>query len=152
MTFVSVNQERWTAIACALLGIAVAALLSPKNSYFLGNFAYFSVPQLGVIGAAMLVRPRAACLAGIALAGAIYLAAFGIWQATHVRPEAMTWLGYFFSLPGALLGALAAAVIGGRRLDFSGLKSLTLSALVVLAAVSVNQVAVCGTVIHCSGR
>jgi len=146
------HAERYAAIACVSLGLLVAVLLAPKNSFFLSNVGFYWASQLGVLALALLFKPRAAMVAGVALALAVYLAAFGAWLFTRTRPDAMAWLGYVFSLPGAVVGAIAAAALHGRRPGLRPLVAGIMAAALVLVGIALNQVVVCSTVMYCLGK
>jgi hypothetical protein len=64
----------------------------------------------------------------------------------------MAWLGYLFSLPGALVGAISATYYLRRREDFRALVAGSVAASAVMFGVLINQVAVCSTVMYCLGK
>jgi hypothetical protein len=148
----SPNIERHAAVGCVLLGLAVSILLARKNSFFFPNVAFFWASQLGVLEFVWLFRCRPAIVAGVAIALATYLAAFGAWLFTRTHPESMAWLGYVFALPGAVIGALGAAAWLRKRQDLRPLVAGSLAAVAVLTGVVLNQTAVCSTVMYCLGK
>jgi hypothetical protein len=93
-----------------------------------------------------------AAVAGTSIAMALYLAAYAAWLFSE-HGGALAWLGYLFSLPGAVFGALMAAAVSestaanGRTLGVAGT-----FAAAVLAGILLNQGVVCATVLHCSLR
>jgi hypothetical protein len=146
------NTERYAAIGCVSLGLVISVLLAPKNSLFLPNFAFFWASQLGVLAVTWLLKSRVAVVAGVAIAMAIYLAAFGAWAFTRVQPDSMAWLGYLSSLPGAVVGTCVAEASLGYRPHLRPLLVGSLTAGIVLVGVICNQVAVCSTVMYCLGK
>jgi hypothetical protein len=139
--------------ACALSGLLVAALLAPKDYTFFPSFAYLWLPQLAVLGIAWFCHTdHLAAVAGTSIAMALYLAAYAAWLFSE-HGGALAWLGYLFSLPGAVFGALMAAAVSestaanGRTLGVAGT-----FAAAVLAGILLNQGVVCATVLHCSLR
>ncbi|AKS09425.1 hypothetical protein [Pseudomonas trivialis] len=111
----SISQP--TRILMAAIGVAlspaVAALISPKNEYFLANFAGYWLPQAAVLCVALLCKASRGTLGGIAASMALYLYLFDIWVT-----ESMGWLIYFFSFPGVLIGALLAVFFTPSRKPF----------------------------------
>ena len=146
------RTESYVAIGCVSLGGIVSALLASKGSHFLANFAFYWLPQLGVLAFVCLCKPRLAVIAGVATVLAVYLAAFGTWAFTRNSPESMAWLGYLFSLPGALLAAVGAAIMLRARLHIHPLAAGAMAAGVVFAGIAINQTVVCSTVIYCLGK
>jgi hypothetical protein len=140
--------------ACVLSGLLVAALLAPKDSYFLPNLAYLWLPQLAILLLAWFSHAnRLAALAGTALAMAVYLAAFGAWLLSRPHSEALAWLGYLFSLPGAAFGVLMAAAVCGKVAPSGRMLAVASTfAVAVSIGIILNQGVVCATVLHCSLR
>ncbi len=135
-----------------MLGFVVSAALAPKDSYFLPNATFYWVQQLAVIALLLIFRPRPAIISGVAFALALYLAAFGAWVFTRTHRESMSWLGYIFSLPGALVGGIIIAVWLRRRPTLQPLVAACISASAVLIGIFINQAVVCGTVMYCAGK
>jgi ABC-type sulfate transport system permease component len=127
-------------------------MLAPKNSHFFPNFLFFSGPQLLMLAFVLLFRPRAPVVAGIAFSLALYLGLFGAWVFTRTHPESMAWLGYMFSLPGGVVGAVLAAVLSRKRPDLGSLAAGLAAAALVAAGIIVNQVVVCSTFMYCGGK
>jgi hypothetical protein len=95
-------------------------------------------------------KAQRAVFAGAAIAMALYLSLFSLWyfKGGAADSTAMAWLGYFFSFPGALIGAVLAIFT----------KSPTSRSIAVLIAfgwvalgIAVNQTIVCSTVMYCLG-
>jgi predicted membrane protein len=136
MRSILIISEKKIVAVCLTLGCFVSALLAPKDAYFLPNFLIFWGSQIVVLLVSLVVRPRAAVVAGTAFSLAVYLGLFGLWV-----NEAMAWLGYLFSLPGALFGALLAGGMERNRwsFDLDPLKVSLLAAAWVAAGIAINQ-------------
>ncbi len=143
--------ERHIAVAACISGLAVAFLLSPKN-YVLGNMAWYWGPHLAVLVLVSMCKPRSAVIAGIAFGMTIYLAAFGMWALKRLHPDPMVWLGYLFTLPGALAGAGIALYIQKREANLGPLATTMAALCCVLLAITFNQIVVCNTLMYCSGK
>ena len=142
--------ERHIAVAACISSLAVAFLLSPKN-YVFGTMAWYWGPHLAVLALVSMCKPRSAVIAGAAFGMTIYLAAFGMWAFTRVHPDSMVWLGYLFTLPGALAGAGVALYIQNRETDLGPLAATMTALCCVLLAITFNQVVVCNTLMYCGG-
>jgi len=135
-------------------GSIVAALLSMKDALFIGNFAFYWVPQVILYAFLLLLVSRTAVLSGVVAILALYLHLYGIWVFSRPNPESMAWLGYKLSLPSAWLGAMLGALYlkheGYRRADISG----AVAALFTFAGLAVNKLFVRSKVMCCglSGR
>lgn len=88
---------------------------------------------------------------GIAVALGCYLGAFATWHFTRSHPESMAWLGFYFSLPGALIGGVVAGALASDRPLISPVASALLGFGSVIGGVAVNQAIVCSTAIYCLG-
>ncbi|WP_397532655.1 hypothetical protein [Roseateles sp.] len=128
-------------------GAGVAAAIAPKGDFFMPNFLTFWGSQLVVLACLAVCRPRAEVVAGVSVALTIYLAAFNYWNMSRAHPESMAWLGYFFSLPGAVIGAVAARYLspGFSRPLLVGL----VSSAMVLGGIAINQALVCSSLMYC---
>ncbi|MDT9634450.1 hypothetical protein F6S08_24955 [Pseudomonas sp. JV449] len=146
------DAARSTGISIAVvgiaLGLAVAVYISPKNEYFLGNFTYLWLPQAAVLALALACKASRESVGGIAIALALYLSVFAFWFSGR-NADSMAWLGYFFSFPGALIGAGFAIVSEKPKTPITPI----LQALGwVVLGVAVNQTVVCSTVMYCLGN
>ena len=146
------NHERCVAVAGVLLGLCVSAALAPKNSFFFPNMAYFWGSQLAVLALTLPLKPRPAIIAGVSVALAVYLGAFGAWLFSRTHPESMAWLGYLCSLPGAALGALIATFSLRSRTAMNTLVIGLVAMSAVLLGAFLNQAVVCSTVMYCGGK
>lgn len=130
------------------MGLAAAVYISPKNEYFLGNFAYMWLPQAAVLALALVCKASRESLGGIAIALALYLSVFAFWFSGK-NADSMAWLGYFFSFPGALIGAGFAIVCEKLKTPIAPI----LQALGwVVLGVAVNQTVICSTIFYCLGN
>lgn len=137
-----------TALSIAL-GILIAVVLSPKDSSFFPNVLFYWGPHACVLVLFGLCRPPRLAIAGVAFALAVYLAAFGVWLFFRQHPESMAWLGYLFSLFGALVGALCARAWVARRPMARPLVVSIVTASAALLGIAINQGVVCATVMYC---
>jgi len=137
-------------IFCISIGVAVATYLSPKDSYFFGNFTFYWLPQAIVLAILFIARYKLPIICGTALILSAYLACFHLWLFSKPHPESMAWLGYIFSFPGAAIGALIAAPIAKH---FEIKRSFLLGAtalLITFVGLALNQALICTTVMYCS--
>jgi ABC-type Fe3+ transport system permease subunit len=144
--------EHLAAIASVAVGAAVSGFIAPKDSWFLPNLLFYWVPQLFVLAFFCLKPPRPAVFTGIALALSIYLALFAAWLLSRQRPESMAWLGYLFSLPGAVIGALVAIAWLDRKNELRAVNIGAVVGTATLLGIAVNQAVVCSTVLYCMGK
>lgn len=140
--------EKWIAVACVALGACVSAIFA-WGSHFLSNFAFYWGSQLALLALALVFRPRAAVVAGIAFSLAVYLGLFATWVFTRAHPDSMAWLGYVFALPGGAIGAILAAFASRKRAQVERLAVGPLAAGLVAAGIGLNQAVVCSTVMYC---
>ncbi len=137
-------------IFCILSGVFVAIYISPKNSFFWGNFKIFWFPQAVVLMILFFTRYKTPIICGAALLLSIYLAIFNFWISSSPNPESMAWLGYSFSFPGAAIGALISAPIVNKF----GIKNSfilgSIGFLLTLIGLALNQSLICTTVMLCS--
>lgn len=141
-------RERVVAIAAILGGLVVAAALSPFGHgprKFLWNFSFYWGPQGVVLAVLAVFRPRPAVVAGAAVAMALHFAAFDAWMGTLPAGEALAWLYYLFSFPGALAGAASAALVVRRRPAWSAPRAGALVGALTLAGIAVNHWATVAT-------
>ncbi len=147
-----INSEMRLAVVCVALGACASAALSPKDSFFLPNFLFFWGSQVLVLALAVAFRLRPAFVAGVALSLALYISLFGGWVFSRAHPDSMAWVGYMFSLPGAVVGLLSVASWVKARPSAGPLASGSLAAAAVAGGIAVNQAVVCGTVMYCGGK
>lgn len=146
------SRENSLVIFGIAAGVTVSAVLAPKDDYFFSNFGFFCLSQIGALLLLLPFKPRPAAIGGAALALAIYLAAFGYWLFSRQHPESMAWLGYLFSLPGALIGGVLGSLWLTRRSDLQWFTTTALAAGFTLAGALFGQSAVCSTLMYCFGK
>jgi hypothetical protein len=152
-TRLSHTLEYLAAFTSIALGVAVSAAFALKGSWFLSNLLFYWVPQACVLGLFCLYKPpRPAVFAGTALALAAYLGLFGAWLFSRQPPESMAWLGYLFSLPGAVVGSFLALGWLARREEHRAVVIGTAVGVAALAGIAANQAIVCSTVMYCAGK
>jgi hypothetical protein len=143
------RSEHIAAVSLVTAGLIVAAVLAPKNRFFLANFAWYWLPHAAVLGLLVLLKVRPAVVAGCALVLAAFLAGYGAWIFTRPQPEPLAWLGYLFSIPGAAIGALAAAVASKYRPALTALAAGGIGLALTSIGLAINQGVVCSTVMYC---
>ncbi len=77
---------------------------------------------------------------------------FDAWVFTRTHPDSMAWLGYVFSLPGAVVGAVLVALLLQRQPNLGSIAASLLAAASVAAGIAINQAVVCSTVMYCGGK
>lgn len=142
--------NRYWQLSSVLVGIAVAAWLSPKDAYFLGNFAFYWLPQAAVLATLLLRAARPAVLSGVAIALALYLGLYGAWVFSRPQPESLAWIGYLFSFPGGVIGAFASAALMTRMHLMRAAMAAAAGTLLTSAGLAANQWILCSTVMHCT--
>jgi hypothetical protein len=147
-----IKSEMRLAVVCVSLGACASAALAPKDSFFFPNFLFFWGSQILVVALALAFRLRPAFVAGVALSLALYISLFGAWVFSRAHPESMAWLGYMFSLPGAVIGVFSVGSWLKSRPGVGPLASGSLAAAAVAGGIAVNQTVVCGTVMYCGGK
>ncbi len=149
--------EKQVAVLSVLSGMVVTFLvvfvLLPIGNFILSfvNAAFFWLTQAIVLGVVRLFSSRAAVISGVAitLTLTLYFILFSIWLFSHSHPEALAWLGYIFSLPGAIVGTLMGIWLI-KRGDFENAFTIAnTSALCSLVGLAFNQTIICNSVMHC---
>ena len=143
------DDESFSLLPSILGGVVVAALLSPFDDYFLGNLLYYWMPQAVVLGIVLMVSSRPAVLSGVALTLALYLAVYGAWIFFFPTSDGLVWLGYWFSLPGASIGAVIGAIYVRKRHYERAVVAGAVAALSTLVGLSLNQALLCSTLMSC---
>lgn len=143
------SRERLMLAASVLVGIAVAAAFSPKDSYFVGNFLIFWGPIATILVILLGLRSRPAFASGAGVVLALFLAVYGAWIFSSPAGSEMNWLGYLLSTPGAGIGAVVGDQISRARQVERVATVAGLGALSTFAGLMINQAFVCGTVMSC---
>lgn len=144
------SLEFLAAIASIALGLTVSAALAAKSAWYWPNFIFYWAPQLCILGLFCMYKPpRPAFFAGLAFALATYLALFSSWLFFRQDPDSLAWIGYLFSLPGAIVGSLIAINLLERCEEDRPIAVGAVASIVVLAGIGANQAIVCSTVMYC---
>jgi uncharacterized membrane protein len=127
------RADRIAAVVAVLPLLAVAALLAPRDRTFLSHVIFFCAPHACALASLYLMfePPRAAIAAGVGLAMAAYLAGYGAWVNLSHEPAPAAWVNYYFAVPGAVLGAVVAAVWPGERREQPPVTAAVTAAAVV---------------------
>jgi hypothetical protein len=141
--------ERTAAWASLVPGLALSAAIAPKDAWFLPNFLFYGASQLAVLGVIAAFRSRPAVAAGSALALAVYLAGYAWWIFTRKPPDSMAWLGYLFTLPGALLPIAGTVAWMRGRTGTPAAAVAGFAAAAALAGLAVAQALACSRVMYC---
>jgi hypothetical protein len=115
---------------------------------YLGLWYYVAVP-LSVIGSAALVRPGGWFLIGVAVTLSFSFLAYQWIQLTGNRPEGLLGLGHVFSVPGAFIATLGAAIVARLRSWRSALYSFLAGLCASAAGFLIAQLVVCSTLMYC---
>jgi hypothetical protein len=140
------SRERRLALTAVAAGaVATLATLASRLPeqrhvavYLLWNLTYEWGPQALVLALLLPWRPRAAVVAGAALALNLYFVAFAAWIHSLSRGDALAWLFYFYAFPGALVGALAALFAVRRRPALSTAVTTLAAATATLVGVALS--------------
>jgi|WetSurMetagenome_2_1015567.scaffolds.fasta_scaffold501337_1 hypothetical protein len=143
------KNEYYIALFSILFGVIVTIVLSPKNEYFFGNFVSYWAPQVIIIALLMVLRFRPAIISGCAIVLSVYLVCYWAWMQSLPAREGLEWLGYYFSLPGAIIGSIIAGIDSKYHLNNQIFKTILISAFLTFIGLFLNQIIVCGTVMYC---
>lgn len=140
-------NERFFTILVVFLGICTAIVITPHNKFFLSNFLYYWGPQGIILCILYFVRINLGVIIGSSLIMTLHLVAYDIWIS---RPsDAMAWLGYFFSIPGALVGALVFGLFIKKYPYKSSLFISLGGAFSTFVGIGVIQLYLCCTLLYC---
>lgn len=149
-------NEKQFAIICGAFGILVATLLSPMDQLFSesvlfwGNLLAFWGPHLLILVLALALCLRGAYIAGILFALALYLSLYGIWVFFYASPnDSLIWLGYWFSMPGAVIGEILLAIFVNKKRTYSAWVAWLIALTVISICIAMNQFILCKTLLHC---
>lgn len=143
-------REKYLTIFIILIGIMVATILVPKDSYFFVNFAYFWGPQAIVLMVFYLLKFHGSIIAGTSLVLTLTLIYFSLWISSSLDPMAANgWLGYLFTVLGAFVGALLYGLITRSNVLQKYTKVLMSTILFAGFGVVVVMYTLCTTVIYC---
>ena len=105
-----------------------------------------------VLATLLPFRPQPALLGGMAAALAGYFVAFGAWVFSSTDMDSMAWVGYLFSFPGAVIGAIFSKLVAPHDALPRPIHAFLLGFGFVAGGILVNQGIVCATVISCGVR
>lgn len=150
----AVESERRVWAAGLGLGLATAFVLAPKDDLiaFVGNVGWWWLPQLAILALLLVLRVRKSVVGGFATALAAYLLSYYVWLNWVGGPNAMAWLGYWFSLPGAAIAALLLRVFANLTNRVSVVASTAIGFSIAAVGIAANQAVVCATVMHCASK
>ncbi len=121
----------------------MAGLIAPRDGTFWAHLLFYWAPQGCAAGLVCIMfgAPRWPVVAGIAIGLTGYLAAFAGLVALW-RPEAAdAWLAYYYAVPGACAGAVAAAVWPGEG-TMQGRRSVVVTSAVFAIVGAASSLAI----------
>ena len=137
-----VNEKSIT-ITFLLISIIVAIVLSPINTYFLGNFLYYWLPQAIIFILLFVFKLRLAVIAGTALALTLSLIGYSMFN------DSMAWIGYVFILPAGFFGAITYGLITKSKRSTPYNEVIIYSTVSTIVAMGIVQFILCSTVMYC---
>jgi hypothetical protein len=153
MTLFFTKPEQPATALAVISGAVAAAFVAPWDSLFLANFAWYWLPQAAVLLVLLfVVPPHYSFFGGVSTSLTIYFLVFAWWMFSRDRADSMAWLGYFYSLPGAAVGAALSRLFLVMKPKYGILKIAITAATGTLLGVGLNQTAVCTTLFYCLGR
>ena len=136
-------DEKSIAVVFLLISIIVAIVLSPKNTYFLGNFLYYWLPQAIVVIVLLLLRLRLAVISGAVFALTLSLIGYSMFN------DSMAWIGYMFIIPVGFLGAMTYGLITKSKKSIPYTKVIIYSTVSTMIGIGIVQFILCSTVMYC---
>jgi hypothetical protein len=134
------------AIAVALA--MVALVVFKGDALYLGLWYYITVP-LVILGVCAAIRPAPLFLSGVGLAIAISMLVLMSVNWRAARPEGLLGLGHIFSLPGAIVVVVAAALRARNLQIVRPFPAFLLGFGGYGGGYFMNQLLVCNTVMWC---
>lgn len=126
----------------------IFTVLIQGDSLYVGLWYYFGVAVTAFV-ITVLIRPRPGFLTGVSIALAMIFAFYLQINQGNSRPDGLLALAHLFSLPGALIGLLAAGWIVRQRTASSSIAALLVAMLGVAAGFLLNQLLLCRTLMYC---
>lgn len=135
-------------LAAMVAFIVAATVLTKGDALYIGLWYYILVP-LTILGLCAAIRPQPFFLLGASVALSItFIAYLRInWGASY--PDGLLGLGHLFSLPGALIGAVIAAIASKRHVFVGSFLAIVVGFLGVSVGFFCNQLLVCNTFMWC---
>jgi len=135
-------NEKSTTITFLAISIIVAMILSPKNIFFLGNFAYYWLPQAIVYILLFVLKIRLAVIAGASLSLTSTLILYWLWLLSNfasLLSNSLALLVYSFIIPGAFIGALIYGLIIRTSVSSSYVKVICIATIATLTASGIGS-------------
>ena len=147
---INIKEEYFTLIVIAV-GIILAVAISPKNSYFFINFAYYWVPQAIIIFILMyLFKFRLALIVGTSIALTFILIYFKLWVNSSSDPMAANiWLAYPVTIAGTFLTTSIYGLLTKSMFSISLMKEILVTIIVALSGFGAAMLLLCLSLIHC---
>lgn len=138
-------NEKSVTLFFVLLGVSVITMILPKNTYFFPNFLYIWVPQAIIFSVLLILKLRLAVIAG----SSIVLTISVLYYWMYIK-DAMSWIGYFFILPGGFLGAMIYGLATKSATSIECDEAIIQSAVCTTIGIMIVQFILCSTVMHCA--
>lgn len=137
------------AVLAVVVSLAVILIVIVKGDALYVGLWYYSVVPVVLLGLCAALRAKALFLFGASLALSMTFIFYMVanWHAS--RPEGLLALGHLFSLPGAVVGALIAAVLLRRHASTGPAFALIIGFAGIVVGFFINQLLVCNTVMWC---
>ena len=113
------------------------------------NFLYFGLYPIVFVGLLTLFKiPKYSCTAISIVILAQYIIYFFL---SRSDTNGLVWLGYFFTIPGLLIGAITACYITLRKIPSNPSPFIFFAIALFLTALgfALNQLLLCNTVMYC---
>lgn len=136
-------NEKSTTMIFLLISIIVAIVLSPKNTYFLGNFLYYWLPQAIVFLLLFIFKLRLAVIAGAAIALTLSLIGYSMFN------DSMAWIGYIFIVPAGFLAAVSYGLVTKSKISIPYNEVIAYSTIYTIIGMGIVQFILCSTVMYC---
>lgn len=137
-----INEKSITIISL-LISILIAIILSPKNKFFLDNFAYYWLPQATVFILLFVFKFRLAIIAGTSIALSLSLIGYSLFK------DSMAWIGYIFIIPAGFFGAMSYGLITKSKTSTPYIKVIVNSTAFTIIGMGIVQFILCSTVMYC---
>lgn len=131
-----------------VLLLLIFTVLIQGDSLYVGLWYYFAVAGTAFV-ITVLIRPRPGFLTGVSVALAMIFVFYLQINQGGSRPDGLLVLAHLFSLPGALIGLLAAGWVVRQRTASSSIAALLLAMLGVTIGFFLNQLLLCRTLMYC---
>ena len=137
------KNEKTTTGFLLLISIIVAVFLSPKDTYFLGNFSYYWLPQAIVYTLLFALKFRLAIIAGAIIALTMSLIGYSMFN------DSMAWIGYIFIVPVGFFGSMSYGIFLKSKEKIPFMEALVSAIFYPIVAIATAQFILCSTVMYC---